>query len=175
VTTNTHPSQRDLPLSPSDPLGFKQAMAQFASGVTVVTTRTQDRTPIGITASSFTSLSLDPHLVLVCVANSALSYRAFIDSTSFGVSMLAADQADVAQRYAKVGGKKFTSDDHFMGAATGTPLIVGAIAHVECQTHQAIPAGDHAILIGRVCHLGSHPAPPLVSFDRRFGTFQVHE
>jgi flavin reductase ActVB len=140
-----------------------------------VTTRATDGTPIGITASAFTSLSMEPHLVLVCVASSALSYQAFVESASFGVSMLAADQADVAMRYATAGQQKFTADDHFKGAGTGTPLIVGAIAHVECQTQQAIPAGDHAILVGRVCHLGTRPAPPLVSFGRRFGTFQVGE
>ena len=153
---------------------LRGVLARFASGVTVTTTRTADGQPIGITASSFTSLSLDPPLVLVCVDRSTHSFVHLSDCESFGISILAAHQSDVARRYATAGALKFTDEDHFRGAASGVPLIREAISHLECTRHQSIPGGDHVILLGRVIHSATRPGEPLVSFDRGFGAFAPH-
>jgi flavin reductase ActVB len=159
------------PAPPADHHGLRDVLAHFASGVTVTTTRRFDGEPIGITASSFSALSLDPALVLVCVARSALSFPIFNDCASFGISILSAGQADVALRYATAGALKFTDEDHFVGAASGVPLIHGALAHLECERYQSLPGGDHSILIGRVVHSAHTSGRPLLNFNRAFGEF----
>lgn len=150
---------------------LRDVLSRFASGVTVTTTRTGDGSPIGITASSFTSLSLEPPLVLVCVAQSARSFAHLSECEAFGVSILAANQSDIAERYATAGALKFTDEDHFNGAASGVPLIRDALSHLECVRHQTIPGGDHVILVGQVIHSATRPGEPLVSFDRALGAF----
>jgi flavin reductase (DIM6/NTAB) family NADH-FMN oxidoreductase RutF len=150
---------------------LRGVLARFASGVTVTTTRTGDGRPIGITANSFSSLSLDPPLVLVCVAQSAHSYLHLSECDSFGISILASHQSDVALRYATAGALKFTDEDHFNGAASGVPLIRDALSHLECTRHQTIPGGDHVILVGQVIHSATRPGEPLVSYNRAFGAF----
>lgn len=150
---------------------LRDVVARFATGVTVTTTRTTQGQPIGITASSFTSLSLDPPLVLVCVAQSARSFVHLSGCESFGISILAAHQGDIARRYATAGAWKFTDEDHFNGAATGVPLIRDALSHLECTRQQSIPGGDHVILVGRVIHSATKPGDPLVSYDRTMGAF----
>lgn len=156
-----------------DTHGFRDVMASFASGVTVTTTRAPSGEPVGITASSFTSLSLEPPLVLVCVARNAYSSPWFENCTGFGVSILAADQQDVAGRYATAGALKFTDEDHFDGAASGVPLIAGAIAHIECVRHDVVDGGDHIIVIGRVVHSALAAGDPMVSFNRKLGRFNA--
>ena len=156
---------------PADHFLLRAVLARFACGVTVTTTRSANGRPIGITASSFTSLSLDPPLVLVCVARSARSFVHLSECESFGISILAAHQADVARRYATAGALKFADQDYFNGAASGVPLIRDAISHLECTRHQSIPGGDHAILVGQVIHSATRPGEPLVSYDRALGVF----
>ncbi|MBT1098060.1 flavin reductase family protein [Streptomyces sp. Tu102] len=148
-------------------------MARLASGVSVVTTRNTTGSPIGITVSSLTSLSLEPNLILLCVADTSLSFSAFVESHRVGVSVLGEHQNEVALRYATAGGLKFADGDSFPGAATGVPLIHGAIAHLECYTHEVTFAGDHAILIGRVVHTAWNERAPMVSFGRQLGGFRA--
>ena len=164
-------AQSAIPLG--DAFLLRHVLARFASGVTVTTTRSEDGQPIGITASSFTSLSLEPPLILVCVAKSARSFAHLAECQSFGVSILAADQSEVAQRYATAGALKFTDEDHFNGAASGVPLIRGALSHLECARHDAIPGGDHVILVGRVIHSATRPGEPLVAYNRALGRFST--
>ena len=109
--------------------------------------------------------------MLVCVARSARSFVHLSECESFGISILAAHQADVARRYATAGALKFADQDYFNGAASGVPLIRDAISHLECTRHQSIPGGDHAILIGQVIHSATRPGEPLVSYDRALGAF----
>ncbi|URM95543.1 flavin reductase family protein [Actinomadura madurae] len=159
------------PAPPADHHGLRDVLARFASGVTITTTRRVGGEPIGITASSFSALSLEPALVLVCVARSTLSFPFFNDCAGFGISILAEGQADVALRYATAGALKFTDEDHFVGAASGVPLIHGALAHIECERYQSLPGGDHIILIGRVVHSARTSGRPLLNFNRTFGEF----
>lgn len=151
---------------------LQRALGHFASGVTVVTT-SGPLGPAGITASSFTSLSLDPPLILVCVARSAVSFPAFERCETFGVSILADEQRELAVRYATRGAAKFLSGETENGAHCRAPLIVGALAQLECTVHDLLPGGDHAILVGRVIAARHSTGRPLVNFNRALGSFMA--
>ncbi|NIE62501.1 flavin reductase family protein [Burkholderia sp. Ax-1719] len=142
-----------------DTTGFRNALGAFVTGVTVVTTIQSDGTPRGFTANSFTSVSLDPPLVLVCVAKSASSYEVFSQAPQFAVSVLAEDQKDVSGVFASKSPDKF-AQVAWQTRATGAPVMHGAAAHFDCSTQQVIDAGDHIILLGRVldfAHTGLTP------------------
>ena len=151
---------------------FREAMARFASGVTVVTTIDEDaKVPVGFTASAFSSLSLDPPLVLVCLARSADCYPAFATAGSMAVSILRVDQQDVALRFATRGADKFGPTALVHGEVTGLPLIRDALAHVECELWDRFDGGDHVILVGKVLLARVADGEPLLHFNRRFGRF----
>ncbi|WTI84459.1 flavin reductase family protein [Streptomyces sp. NBC_00726] len=142
-------------------------MARFTSGVTVVTTTDGRGADHGFTASSFTSVSLDPPLILVCLARNARCHPAFEQGYRFGVSVLASDQGPLAQRFAS------SSDDKFQDVAVtrtghGTPLIQGALCTLECETDAQYESGDHTILVGRVAEAESGEGSPLVWYERGF-------
>lgn len=134
---------------------FKAAMARFGSGVAVITTRECEGAPAGFTANSFSSLSLDPPLVLFCLDREAHCFDAFYGATHFGVNILAAGQKDVSNRFSQRSGDKF-KDVELMGGATDIPLIEGSLVNLECRTTEKLPGGDHLIFIGEVerVHLG---------------------
>jgi len=150
---------------------FRNAMSRFASGVTVVTTRDPSGRPFGFTASSFSSLSLDPPLVLVCLERRAESFPVFEAAHSFGVSILAAGQSPLALKFATRGADKFAGSPVVDGLVTGMPLVSSAIAQVECRVHARLDGGDHIILVGRVVRASVTGDEPLLHFNRRFGRF----
>jgi hydroxymethylglutaryl-CoA lyase len=134
-----------------DPNDFKRALAQFASGVTVVTTK-HGTTPIGITASSFTSLSLDPPLVLVSLNKKLFTHNVIAESGFFAVNVLSARQLDLGMRFA---GMKPEIKDRFAGlnihtAVTGAPLLPDSLAWVDCTVWAMYDGGDHTIFVGEV-------------------------
>ncbi len=138
-------------LSPSavDPRALRQAFGCFMSGVTVVTTLDSADQPLGFTANSFSSVSMDPPLLLVSIANSSANLTSFAKGTGFAVSILSEDQKDISAKFAR------PSDDRFAGVywrcgPVGNPLIAGVSAWFDCTLEQAIAAGDHTILIGRI-------------------------
>ncbi len=137
---------------PIDAATFRRIAGNFATGVTVVTTA-NDGFLHGLTANSFTSVSLDPMLLLVCVDKKALGHGELARCRSFGVSVLAADQADVSNLFAKTGEPeqgRLRGGTAFRYGASGCPLIEGALAHLECERHAEVDAGDHTIFVGRV-------------------------
>ena len=154
-------------LHPDD---FKAALGSWAAGVTVVTTR-QDRLVYGITASSFTSLSLDPPLVLVCIANSNKLATMVQETQKFAVSILADDQEKVSAYFAISGREPV---DHFEDVGTiemhtGSPIISGALAHLDCELDLAIAGGDHTIAIGKVLGAAADPSKkPLLYYRRAY-------
>jgi flavin reductase ActVB len=154
---------------------FREAMARFASGVTVVTTRDASGAPAGFTATSFASLSLNPPLVLVCLDKRADSFTAFETAGYFAVSILAADQAELARRFATKGVDKFAGVAVEWGAVTGSPLLPDAAVQLECRTHQVLDGGDHIIIVGEVVWAVSSDAEPLLHFNRRFGRFDARD
>ncbi len=143
-----------------DPRALRRALGAFATGVTIVTSRDEDGAPVGLTANSFTSVSLDPPLVLVCIAESAASYGVFRAADRFAVNVLRADQAALAKLFATRGADKFAGVSWREGV-TGAPVLNDVAAWFDCRTHALTPAGDHAILIGRVVDFGESDAPPL--------------
>ena len=150
---------------------FRNALARFASGVTIITTVDGGGRRAGFTASAFSSLSLDPPLILVCLEKRAESYPLFEAAEQFAVSILAASQTDVALRFATRGIDKFADSPIVPGEVTGMPLIEGAIAHLECRVHDRPDGGDHTIIIGEVLRAASTDGEPLLHFNRKFGRF----
>ncbi|WP_428030441.1 alpha/beta fold hydrolase [Ancylobacter sp.] len=143
-----------------DPKAFRQALGAFLTGVTVVATRTPDGELRGFTANSFSSVSLDPPLILVCIAKTASSYPVFSAAGHFAVSILAAHQKDVSALFASKAADKFAASQWHPGPA-GSPVIDGASAWFDCTRQDVVEAGDHVILIGRVAGFGTSPAAPL--------------
>lgn len=132
-----------------DPRDLRSAFGRFMTGVTVVTARAPDGTHVGFTANSFTSVSMDPPLLLVCPGKFLSSYQAFAECTEFAISILAEGQEEIATTFASFKGDRFAKVPHRIGA-DGLPLIDGAIATFTCRTHSATEAGDHLVLIGEV-------------------------
>lgn len=139
---------------------FRRALGAFVTGVTVVTTIQPDGSPRGFTANSFTSVSLDPPLILVCIAKTASSYPVFSQTRHFAVSVLAEDQKAVSGVFASKAADKF-SQVAWRARVTGAPVMEGAAASFDCATHEVIDAGDHIILIGRVLDFVHTPSSPL--------------
>jgi flavin reductase (DIM6/NTAB) family NADH-FMN oxidoreductase RutF len=137
---------------------FRAALGRFASGVTVVTTRHQDRTH-AMTASAFVSVSLDPPLVLVSVDHRASMHQLLPITGRYGVSVLAENQEAVSNHFA--GRPREGLEVRFL-TREGVPLVEGAVAHFVVQVTDAHPAGDHTLYIGRVEHFETHEGRPLV-------------
>ncbi|MFD9331211.1 flavin reductase family protein [Streptomyces sp. NPDC060065] len=151
------------------PEQFRAAMARFPSGVVVVTTRCADGTPRGFTASSFCSVSLEPPMILVCLANSADSAASFECCDRFAVSVLAPDHRPLALRFATKGTDKFASGGLCL-SPDGLPTVERALSELDCAAHARHPAGDHTVLIGRVKGVRLGEGSPMVYYDRSFRT-----
>jgi len=143
-----------------DPRALRDALGCFLTGVTVITSREADGTPRGFTANSFTSVSLDPPLLLVCIGKGALSHDVFTQAGSFAVNVLSEDQRDVSGLFASKSVDKFEVVDWREGSL-GTPLIDQTLAWFECTPDQTVDAGDHTILIGRIQDFGLAEKRPL--------------
>lgn len=150
-----------MPPLPVDSASFRQALSQFASGVTVVTTRDAAGGPLGLTVSAFCSVSLSPPLVLVSVDVGSEAHAGFRDSGVFGVSILAEGQDDVSRLFARPGTAKFLEIPMSTGAR-GLALVPGALAHIECEVRAAHPAGDHILYVGEIVALAVQPGRPLL-------------
>lgn len=132
-----------------DPRALRDAFGSFMTGVTVVTACAPDGTAIGFTANSFTSVSLDPPMLLVCPGKFLSTFEAFSCCQHFAVNILAEDQQDISNTFARRGEDRFASVAHTRNHR-GVPLIEGALASFSCISRQCLPAGDHAILLGEV-------------------------
>lgn len=146
---------------------FKEALAQFASGVTVVAAESAAG-PVGVTVTGFTSVSLEPPLVLVCVGKSASAHDGLCSAQSFAVSVLAEGQSRLASQFAASGVDRFAGVPLAPPGPTGAPRIGGAIAWIECRHQTTHDAGDHTMLIGEVVDTVASPGRPLLHFARRF-------
>lgn len=164
----THPDAvtaalHDLLQTPVEAFDFKdlrKAFGAFMTGVTVVTTRQADGGLRGFTANSFSSVSLDPPLLLVCVNKASASCEAFSSTPSFAVNILSEAQKDVSGAFASKRPDKF-ADVQYAMSASGNPLLTGSLAWFDCARHDVIDAGDHVILIGRVMGYSHTDANPL--------------
>lgn len=132
-----------------DPTAFRAVLGRYATGVAVVTTRDQAGVPVGLTVNSFTSVSLDPPLVLFCLDRAAGSEPAFAASDCFAVNILGDDQCPVSMRFADPVAQRFV-DDLTIRWETGAPVLTDALAALDCRMHARYDGGDHVILVGRV-------------------------
>lgn len=146
---------------------FRSALSQFATGVTVVTTRLPNGAFLGVTASSFNSVSLDPPLVLWSLASNASSMPVFTGNSHYVINILAGDQAALAERFAKRLENRFDGVD-FRLSRTGLPVLNGVAAWFECHNRSRYPEGDHIILVGEVEHCEVLPRPALVFHAGQF-------
>lgn len=128
---------------------FKLAMSKFPSGVVIATSINGENKRCGFTASAFSSLSLSPPLVLVCLANSADCFQSFAEASKFAINILGKEQEDLAMKFATKGIDKF-SDDDFDTGSYGLPIIPNCVASLECDTKNTFDGGDHTILVGEV-------------------------
>lgn len=134
---------------PVDDASFRLALSQFATGVTVVLTRDAAGAAVGLTVNSFSSVSLDPPLVLICVDVRSDAHDPIAQSAIFGVSVLSETQEDISRRFAWRGPEKFEGFVLEHGE-TGALLVPGAVAHLECRVVGAHRGGDHTIFLGEV-------------------------
>jgi len=147
---------------------FRRTLSHFASGVTVITTCDRDGRPTGLTASAFTSVSLEPPLILVCVDNKAQSYPALLAGKMFAVNILGLEQEAVSRRFATTKIENKFEGVPFTLSPLGLPLLDSALAQLECATVNVHLEGDHTILVGRVEGASSGPGAPLVYFRGRY-------
>jgi flavin reductase (DIM6/NTAB) family NADH-FMN oxidoreductase RutF len=146
---------------------FRQVLSHFAAGVTVVTTVDQQGQPHGLTATAFTSVSLEPPLALVCIDKQAETYAHFAPAGIFAVNFLALDQRDVSQRFAKHGGDKFSATAWRRGEL-GAPILDGTIGHVECRIVHDYHGGDHTIYVGQIESAATAEGQPLLHFRHAY-------
>ncbi|HEU5036241.1 MAG TPA: flavin reductase family protein [Nocardioides sp.] len=151
---------------------FRDVLGRFASGVTVVTGTSHDE-PVGLTCQSFSSVSLEPPLVTFIPAKSSRAWPLIQRSGKFCVNFLAADQADLSNTMASRGVDKFADVKWTPSPQTGSPMLEGALAQVDCTIHAVHEAGDHYVVIGRVVDLISHDGgeqDPLLFFRGEYRT-----
>ena len=153
---------------------FRHALSQFATGVTVVTTRLSDGTLLGLTASSFNSVSLEPPLVLWSLGNRASSMEAFTGNSHYVINVLAFDQVALAERFSSRIKNRFEGVDYTL-SHTGHPILKGVSAWFECHNRSRYPEGDHVIFVGEVERCETHQKQELIFHDGRFISTQTAE
>ena len=149
---------------------FRKAMGCFATGVTVITVD-QDGEVHGMTANAFSSVSLDPMLVLVCVDHRARTHAHLHARKRFGINVLAESQRSISEYYARASETHQHAEQagaHFDRTQHGTPVLHGALAYLECRLHGAQDAGDHTIFIGEVEDLLVREGDPLLFFRGKY-------
>jgi flavin reductase (DIM6/NTAB) family NADH-FMN oxidoreductase RutF len=142
---------------------FRAVLGRFASGITVITAAAADGTPHGMTVSAFSSLSLEPPLILACIANDATMAPLLQQCASFTVNILGSQQEALSRRFAG------PLDDRFAGVGyttgeLGNPVLDDVLAWLECRLVARHPAGDHTIMVGQVEHAGVHDGRPLLYY-----------
>ncbi|MBL6932075.1 MAG: flavin reductase family protein [Rhodospirillales bacterium] len=147
---------------------FRKVLGRFATGITVVTGLAEDQIPVGLTVNAFTSLSLDPPLVLFCLDKKTASINAFYTGRGFALNMLGEDQQDLSVNFST---KK---DDRFVDVGyelwgTGVPILKGCLANLECIIDAVHEGGDHLIIVGRVERLSqTDSGRPLLYFNGNY-------
>ena len=150
---------------------FRQCLAKFATGVTIVTCADDDGRPYGITANSFSSVSLEPRLLLWNVAKVSNSLQAFLDAEYFAINILSKDQQQLSAHFAKSDHTLFDTVE-ILRSDENVPLIPGALACFECRTFDIHDCGDHYIIIGEVVRFEAQEAEPLLFFNGKYAAIE---
>lgn len=147
----------------SDSRPLRQCLGRFATGVTVVTCRDDDGNAYGITANSFSSVSLEPPLVLWNIAKVSNSLRAFLQARHFAINVLSVEQQNLSAHFARSDHSLFSNIPHTL-SADGAPVLPDSLATFECSTREIHDCGDHHIIIGEITGYTSTDHPPLLFF-----------
>ena len=150
---------------------FREVLGHFATGITIVTAM-EDEGPVGFTCQSFTSLSLDPALIALAPAKTSTSWPKIAAAGAFCVNILSSDQEALCRTFAASGADKFAGVG-WSTAATGAPVLDGALAFIDCHLEQIHDAGDHELVLGRVLDMGVGEGTPLLYYRSGFGGFSV--
>jgi flavin reductase (DIM6/NTAB) family NADH-FMN oxidoreductase RutF len=142
---------------------FRQAAGRFATGITVATAVDGNGQPHGLTVNSFTSVSLEPPLVLICLGHHTAAVQCFRSTKHFGINILADDQRWLSEHFARKGYDRFETIEWHRGE-TGVPLLPGVVAVMECDTYRCVEMGDHDIFVGRVARVEICDRAPLLYF-----------
>ena len=148
---------------------FRKAAGRFATGITIATVVDTEGAPHGLTVNSFTSVSLQPPLVLVCIAHAAFTLERFRTAKYFGINILASDQRDLSDHFARKGHDRFATIEWTPGE-TGVPMLPGALATMECEVYSTVRAGDHDIFIGQVMRIEMQEKRPLLYWSSGYHT-----
>ena len=143
---------------------FRQALAQFATGVCLVTVDDSELGPLATTVNSFSSVSLDPPLVLWSIQNSSDHLAVYTECPHFGISVLSSEQGALSGQYAQRGGHSAQAE-HFTTGPQGEPKLIDALAHFTCAVYAVHPGGDHQIIVGEVLQFESREAAPLIFYS----------
>ncbi|MED1949020.1 flavin reductase family protein [Brevibacillus centrosporus] len=149
---------------------FRHVVGHFTSGVTIITTR-QDETNWGITASAFSSVSLEPPMVLVCVNKNTGTCHAISKAKTFGVNILQEKQGELARKFAQPQTDKFQGTDFAYGEL-GVPLIEDVLAHFECYVVEEVTGGTHSVFLAEVRRAQAYEKAPLAYYRGKFGRFE---
>ncbi|MFV3130178.1 flavin reductase family protein [Niveispirillum sp. KHB5.9] len=147
-----------------DQRAFRDTLGCFATGVCIASATGPDGQPVGLTVNSFTSVSLDPPLVLFCLDNRSESLSAFLDAPGFALSILADDQRPLSSTFARAPQAVRWDGVPAVRGQGGAPLIQGALAVLDCARHAVHEGGDHTILVGRVLGFANRPGAPLLYY-----------
>ena len=158
------------PVAAMSPNDLRRVFGRFTTGVVVVTARADGGPPHGMTVNSFTSVSLGPPLVLVCLQHRSRTTEAVRSSGAFAISVLGARQEHMARRFAAPGEDHFEDFPHSMDDQE-VPSVPDALAHLECVVEHRVVAGDHDIVVGRVLKAHDREGDPLAFFGGRFGEY----
>ena len=150
---------------------FRSACGRFANGVTIATVVDGAGAPHGLTVSSFTSVSLEPPLILICVGHEATNFALFSTATHFGINILKDDQQPLSDRFARKGYDRFDGLVWQPGK-TGVPLLPGCLAQIECAVRERVRMGDHDIFVGEMVRTQVSEGEPLIHF---FGCYRQLE
>ncbi|MDR8412860.1 flavin reductase family protein [Nonomuraea sp. 3-1Str] len=163
-----------LPDRTVDADGYRRALAVHAAGVVVITAQS-DGIPVGLTATSFSSVSLDPPLVSFYVDRRSTTWPWLRSADHFAVNVLASDQAEVAARFASKGIDRFAEPTRWRPGPLGAPLLQDVSAHLICLPHETSDVGDHVLVVGLVAEAYVHgTGRPLLYHQGRFGRFIAH-
>lgn len=153
-------------------MSIKEVLSHFASGVTIVTTQNGEM-PYGLTVSAFCAVSLEPPLVLVCINKTAGSHDVLLETRRFAVNLLTIDQKALSQRFADSNLEPWQRFDGvaYRQAVTGSPILEGCLAFLDCTVYAVYDGGDHSILVGSVVECGvENLRPPLLYYHRAYHT-----
>jgi 3-hydroxy-9,10-secoandrosta-1,3,5(10)-triene-9,17-dione monooxygenase reductase component len=165
-------SSSQLHVLPPDPATFRTVLGHFATGVTVITA-VDGEEPVGMACNSFTSVSLEPALVLFCAAKASTTWPRIQASGKWAANILAEDDEETCRLFAQRGIDRFVHINYTLGRS-GSPILRDALAFVDCETVDEYDAGDHTIVVGRVLELGySSDAKPLLFYRGGYGRFEI--